>query len=234
MNSDLANLQGDLIQVGGVTCMVNTSMLAPSASRYNVAAGSSRAFSQNNRGIEIGADKATALPNGKVYVGGMLGTAKSDLNFGEGASGNIESRMVGAYATYMNDNGVYVDSVLKYSRLDNDLRFPTNLSRAVKGSYSANAYGADIEVGKHILLDKGWFVEPQLEISVTRTEGGRYTATNGLRVESADMDSLQSRIGSLFGRSLELSNGRMLSLTSKRRTSPSTLAAVMYRSTATS
>lgn len=176
-------------------------------SRYNIAAGSSRAFSQNNRGIEIGADKAISLLNGKFYVGGMLGTAKADLNFGEGASGNIDSRMVGAYATYMNDNGVYVDSVLKYSRLDNDLRFPTNLGRAVKGSYSANAYGADIEVGKHILLDKGWFVEPQLEITATRTEGGRYTATNGLRVESADMDSVQSRIGSLFGRSLELSNG---------------------------
>ena len=176
-------------------------------SRYNVAEHSSRAFSQNNSGIEIGADKAIGLASGKVYVGGMFGTAKSELNFGEGASGQIDSRMLGAYATYLNDNGVYVDSVIKYSRFDNDLKLPTNLGNAVKGSYSANGYGMDVEVGKHIKLKDGWFVEPQVELSATRTTGARYTASNGLRVESAAVDSLQSRVGSLFGRNLALSNG---------------------------
>ncbi len=176
-------------------------------SRYNVAEHSSRAFSQNNSGVEIGADKAIGLASGKVYVGGMFGTAKSELNFGEGASGQIDSRMLGAYATYLNDNGVYVDSVIKYSRFDNDLKLPTNLGNSVKGSYSANGYGVDVEAGKHITLKDGWFVEPQVELSATRTTGARYTASNGLRVESAAMDSLQSRIGSLFGRNLALSNG---------------------------
>lgn len=176
-------------------------------SRYNIAEHSSRAFSQNNSGVEIGADKAIGVASGKVYVGGMLGTAKSELNFGEGASGQIDSRMLGVYATYLNDNGVYVDSVLKYSRFDNDLKLPTNLGNAVKGSYSANGYGVDVEVGKHIQLKDGWFVEPQVELSATRTTGANYTASNGLRVDSAAMNSLQSRVGSLFGRSLELGNG---------------------------
>ncbi|WMI98141.1 autotransporter outer membrane beta-barrel domain-containing protein [Pseudomonas chlororaphis subsp. aurantiaca] len=176
-------------------------------SRYNIAEHSSRAFSQNNSGVEIGADKAIGLASGKVYVGGMLGTAKSELNFGEGATGQIDSRMLGVYATYLNDNGVYVDSVIKYSRFDNDLKLPTNLGNAVKGSYSANGYGVDVEVGKHIQLKDGWFVEPQVELSATRTTGANYTASNGLRVDSAAMDSLQSRVGSLFGRSLELGNG---------------------------
>lgn len=176
-------------------------------SRYNIAEHSSRAFSQNNSGVEIGADKAISLASGKVYVGGMLGTAKADLNFGEGASGQIDSRMLGAYATYLNDNGIYVDSVIKYSRFDNDLKLPTNLGNTVKGAYSANGYGVDVEAGKHIKLKDGWFVEPQVELSATRTTGARYTASNGLRVESAAMDSLQSRVGSLFGRHMALSNG---------------------------
>jgi outer membrane autotransporter protein len=176
-------------------------------SRYNIAEHSSRAFSQNNTGIEFGADKAIGLASGKVYVGGMIGTAKSELNFGEGASGQIDSRMLGVYATYLNDSGVYVDSVIKYSRFDNDLKLPTNLGNPVKGSYSANGYGVDVEAGKHIKLKDGWFVEPQVELTATRTTGARYTASNGLRVDSASMDSLQSRVGSLFGRSLELSNG---------------------------
>lgn len=107
-------------------------------SRFNIAEHSSRAFSQNNTGVEIGADKAIALATGKVYVGGMLGTAQSSLNFGDGASGKIDSKMVGAYATYLDDNGVYVNGVLKYARLDNDLKLPTNLRHIVKGSYATN------------------------------------------------------------------------------------------------
>jgi outer membrane autotransporter protein len=175
--------------------------------RFDVSEHSSRAYTQDISGVEIGADKAFALNSGKVYVGGMVGTAQSDLDFGEGASGNIDSKMFGVYATYLHDNGIYVDSVLKYSRFDNEIKMPSNLGQSVKGSYKTNGVGADIEVGKHIKLGNGWFVEPQLEITATRTQGASYTATNGLKVKSNDMDSLQSRVGSLFGRSLELSNG---------------------------
>lgn len=175
--------------------------------RYNVAAHSSRGFSQNNSGVEIGADKAVPMANGKVYVGGMFGTAQSSLNFGEGASGQIDSRMVGAYGTYLDDSGVYVNGVLKYARFDNDLKLPTNLGGKVKGSYATHGYGMDLEAGKHIALDHDWFVEPQVELSASRTQAARYTATNGLRVEAGAMNSLQSRVGSLFGRSLELGNG---------------------------
>ncbi|MEB0047314.1 MULTISPECIES: autotransporter outer membrane beta-barrel domain-containing protein [unclassified Pseudomonas] len=174
---------------------------------YNIFEGSSRAFSQNNSGVEIGADKAIALKSGKVYLGAMVGTAQSNLNFGEGASGEIDSKMAGVYATYLNDNGIYVDTVLKYSRFNSDVKMLTNLGSGVRGSYDANGYGMDVEVGKHIPLKDGWFVEPQVEITATRTEGGNYTASNGLRVNADDMDSLQNRVGSLFGRNLEFDNG---------------------------
>ncbi|MFK0090796.1 autotransporter outer membrane beta-barrel domain-containing protein [Pseudomonas sp. NPDC090755] len=175
--------------------------------RFELDEGSSRAFSQDVQGVEIGADKAIALSQGKLYLGGLLGTAKSDLDFGEGASGKIESKMVGGYATYIDDNGFYVDSVVKYSRFDNEVKTPTNLGSSVKGSYDTDGVGVDVEVGKRIQLKKGWFVEPQLGISATRIEGGGYTASNGLQVESDAVDSLQSRAGALLGRELELSGG---------------------------
>ncbi|MGZ7457695.1 autotransporter outer membrane beta-barrel domain-containing protein [Pseudomonas sp. Ma2-10] len=176
-------------------------------SRFNISENASRAFTQNNTGMEIGADKAIPLANGKVYVGGMVGTARSDLSFGEGASGVIDSKMVGAYATYLNDNGIYVDTVLKYSHFDTDIKAPTNLGHAVKGSYGSHGIGMDVEVGKHIALKDGWFVEPQLELTATRTQGDQYTASNGLQVDSLRVDSLQSRVGSLFGRGIELESG---------------------------
>lgn len=175
--------------------------------RFDISEQSSRSFTQDITGLEIGADKAFAVNNGKVYVGGMVGTARADLDFGEGASGAIDSRMFGVYATYLHDNGVYVDSVLKYSRFDNDIKTPSNLGESVKGSYNTNGIGADVEIGKRIALEDGWFVEPQLEVTATRTQGASYTASNGLRVRTDDLDSLQSRVGSLFGRSLQLGSG---------------------------
>ena len=46
-----------------------------------------------------------------------------------------------------------------------------------------------------------------LDLMVNEQLQLQYAASNGLRVKSDDLDSLQSRVGSLFGRSLELSNG---------------------------
>ncbi|PHN30727.1 autotransporter outer membrane beta-barrel domain-containing protein [Pseudomonas sp. ICMP 460] len=176
-------------------------------SKFNVGENASRAFTQNNTGVEVGADKAIALASGKVYVGGMVGAGRSDLNFGEGATGSIDSKMIGAYATYLNDNGIYVDSVLKYSHFDTDIKTPTNLGSSVKSSYGSHGIGMDVEVGKHIALKDGWFVEPQLELTATRTQGAQYTASNGLQVDAQRVNSLQSRVGSLLGRNLTLDNG---------------------------
>lgn len=175
--------------------------------RFEVAEGSSRAFTQNVTGMEVGVDKAFALGAGKLYVGGVVGGAHSTMNFGEGASGNVDSRMIGTYATYLHDSGVYVDTVAKYSRFDNEIKTPTNLGNPVKGAYTSHGVGMDVEIGRHIALEKGWFVEPQIEVTATHTTGGDYTASNGLRVDADDMNSLQSRVGSLFGRRMTLGNG---------------------------
>ncbi|WP_458375681.1 autotransporter outer membrane beta-barrel domain-containing protein [Pseudomonas pergaminensis] len=175
--------------------------------QVDVSENSSRAFHQNISGLEIGADKAIQLNAGKIYVGGMVGTAKSSLNFGEGASGEIDSKMVGAYATYVDDSGVYVDSALKFDRLNHKIKTPTNLGNSVKGSYDTSGTGVSIELGKHIVLDSGWYLEPQVALSTFRIQGASYTASNGLKVKTDDLNSLQSRIGSRFGRNIQLENG---------------------------
>jgi autotransporter family porin len=174
---------------------------------FKVDEKSSRAYDQNITGMEVGADKAIHVDSGKVYVGGMVGTARSDMNYGEGGTGDVKSQFGGVYATYIGDNGVYVDTVAKYSHFDNDIKTLSNTGEAVKGSYDTNGLGVDVEVGKHIKLKDGWFVEPQLEITATKTQGGKYTSSNGMRVKADDLDSLQSRVGGLFGRSIQMENG---------------------------
>jgi hypothetical protein len=57
--------------------------------------------------------------------------------------------------------GCTSDGALKYSRLDNEIDITSNLGDKVKARYKNHAVSADVQVGKHIDLGRGWFVEPQ-------------------------------------------------------------------------
>ncbi|WP_156115071.1 autotransporter outer membrane beta-barrel domain-containing protein [Pseudomonas sp. ML96] len=170
----------------------------------------SRAYDQNLSGVEIGADRAIALDQATLYVGGMVGASRSDMDFGERSSGDIESRMLGAYATYLRDDGWYVDNVIKYNRLDGDTKVISNVDESVKGDYSGNAVGVSVEVGKQIDLGDGWFVEPQAQLAATHLEGPQYTSSDGLKVKASDTDSVQGRLGVRGGRTMRLDSGMQL------------------------
>ncbi|KPG92974.1 transporter [Pseudomonas sp. RIT-PI-q] len=169
--------------------------------------GTSRAFDQHVNGMEIGADNALAFADGTLYVGGLLGQGQGRQQFGEASKGTIDSTTLGAYASYLDRSGLYVDGALKYSRLDNEIDITSNLGDKVKARYKNHAVSADVQVGKHIDLGRGWFVEPQAGLQMARISGGRYTASNGLDVEQEAMNSVQSRVGGMLGRDLELGNG---------------------------
>ncbi|NUU37705.1 autotransporter outer membrane beta-barrel domain-containing protein [Pseudomonas sp. C2B4] len=169
--------------------------------------GSSRAFQQQINGMEIGADKALPFADGTLYVGGLVGQGQGRQDFGEASKGTIDSMTLGGYASYLDRSGLYVDGALKYSRLDNDINITSNLGDKVKAHYKNHAVSADVQVGKHIDLGQGWFVEPQAGLQVARISEGRYTASNGLSVEQDAMMSVQSRVGGVVGRDLQLGKG---------------------------
>ncbi|MGF6090631.1 autotransporter outer membrane beta-barrel domain-containing protein [Pseudomonas sp. 18173] len=167
----------------------------------------SRALQQQVNGMEIGADKALPLADGTLYVGGLFGQGQGRQDFGEASKGKIDSLSVGAYASYLDHSGLYLDGALKYSRLDNDIDITSNLGEPVKAHYKTHAVSADVQIGQSIGLGQGWFVEPQAGLQMASVSGGSYTASNGLDVEQDSIKSLQSRVGGLFGRDVQLDNG---------------------------
>jgi outer membrane autotransporter protein len=169
--------------------------------------GASRAFDQQINGFEVGADKAMSFADGTLYVGALFGQGKGRQSFGEASKGTTDSTTLGGYASYLDRSGLYVDGTVKYSRLDNETKITSNLGNKVKAKFKNHAVTADVQVGKHIDLSQGWFVEPQAGLQVTRISGSRYAASNGLTVEQDAMLSVQSRIGGVVGRDLKLDNG---------------------------
>lgn len=169
--------------------------------------GASRAFDQQINGFEVGADKAMSFADGTLYVGALFGQGKGRQSFGEASKGTTDSTTLGGYASYLDRSGLYVDGTVKYSRLDNETKITSNLGNKVKAKFKNHAVTADVQVGKHIDLSQGWFVEPQAGLQVTRISGSRYAASNGLTVEQDAMLSVQSRIGGVVGRDMKLDNG---------------------------
>ncbi|TFH79210.1 MULTISPECIES: autotransporter outer membrane beta-barrel domain-containing protein [Pseudomonas] len=167
----------------------------------------SRAFQQQANGMEIGADTALPTASGTLYVGALFGQGQGRQDFGERSKGTIDSTTLGAYASYQDQSGLYVDGALKYSRLNNEIKITSNLGDPVKAHYDNHAVSAEAQIGKVIDLGRDWFVEPQVSVQVTRISGGRYTASNGLDVQQDAMTSVQSRVGAQFGRELQLDKG---------------------------
>ncbi|PJI50491.1 MAG: hypothetical protein CTR55_03925 [Pseudomonas sp.] len=175
--------------------------------KLNVDSGDSRAFEQNMSGAEVGADRAIEQSGGTLYVGGMLGIGHSDQDFGEHSSGDLDSRTVALYATYVREDGWYLDSVLKVDHLRGEVKVPTNLGSQVRGHYDSDAYGASVELGRTIQLGQGWFVEPQVQLAGAHLQGPQYTSSDGLEVDGDAVDSVQARAGGRAGRNWQLDSG---------------------------
>ncbi|MFJ3261697.1 autotransporter outer membrane beta-barrel domain-containing protein [Pseudomonas sp. NPDC086581] len=175
--------------------------------KLNVDSGDSRAFEQSLGGAEIGADRAFEQADGTLYVGGMLGAGHADQDFGEHSSGDLDSRSVGLYATYVREDGWYLDSVLKYDHLRGEVKVPTNTGGQVRGHYDSDAYGASVELGRTVQLGQGWFVEPQVQLAAAHLQGPQYTSSDDLQVDGDAVDSVQARAGGRAGRNWQLDSG---------------------------
>ena len=158
-------------------------------------------FKQSVYGVSVGYDRTV----GSWVLGGsfnaMLADQKThDTRFS--ATGDADSQGFNLYATYMGQSGGYADIVLTVDRYGQDIETRMLDGKRVKGSYSSMGYGVSGEIGKRFGLgaDGSFFVEPQAQLSWYRVQGKNFSLSNEMSVSQDDMDSLNGRLGFLFGR----------------------------------
>ena len=117
-------------------------------------------------GFQAGAD-LWANPSWHVglYVGELEG--RMDVNgFARGlpnyavGSNELRSQYLGAYATWKNDSGLYLDGVLQAGRH----RYTASTALGSAGSGKGDSLLASIEVGQGFRITPDWIVEPQLQL----------------------------------------------------------------------
>ena len=145
-------------------------------------------FKQNVHSLQVGADAAVT---DNLRVGGFVGRSQANVDFnGHYGDGKVRSNSVGLYAAYLADNGIYVDNIVKYSRLH------ANSDHTEKRHY--NAYTISSELGKRFSLANDWTITPQAQIAWT------HISSQG---NEDSLSSVYSRIGLRVAKGFALSNG---------------------------
>ena len=164
-------------------------------------------FKQNVHSLQVGADAAVT---DNLRVGGFVGRSQANVDFsGDYGDGKVRSNSVGLYAAYLADNGIYVDNIVKYSRLH------ANSDLTEKRHY--NAYTISSELGKRFNLVNDWTITPQAQLAWTHISS---------QENEDSLSSVYSRIGLRVAKGFALSNGWNLqpyaevnAITSKNRSS---------------
>ncbi|WP_418935524.1 autotransporter outer membrane beta-barrel domain-containing protein [Haemophilus sp.] len=164
-------------------------------------------FKQNVHSVQVGADAAVT---DNLRLGGFVGRSQANVDFnGDYGDGKVRSNSVGLYAAYLADNGIYVDNIVKYSRLH------ANSDLTEKRHY--NAYTISSELGKRFNLVNDWTITPQAQLTWTHISS---------QENEDSLSSVYSRIGLRVAKGFALSNGWNLqpyaevnAITSKNRSS---------------
>ena len=163
---------------------------------------SSQDSKQNVYGFEIGSDRLFRIDSGRVYLGGMVGSGRSDMDSNQQGSIDSKSVQAGAYATWMFDSGAYVDLVGRYFWFKHDYVFGRDDSQE-KADNRSTSFSADIEVGHKLMLSDGWFLGPQAELTWVRGSRHDLTTDAGTHIAFDRSNTLLGRAGLALGKEMK-------------------------------
>jgi outer membrane autotransporter protein len=177
---------------------------------YSVGSGAGQAYDHTQGGFSVGVDTPFAFDNGQLLAGALAGYSHSNLDFGFGSTGKVDSYYAGIYGTWLADDGFYVDGLVKVNRFDSTAGVVMSDGTGAVGNYDTYGIGGQIEIGRNFALQNNWFVEPFAQLAAMQAGGNDYTLDNGMQVENATMSSLVARIGGTVGVKYELENGAVV------------------------
>ncbi|WP_370860086.1 autotransporter outer membrane beta-barrel domain-containing protein [Phascolarctobacterium faecium] len=161
-------------------------------------------FSQDYTGFQGGIDKVQDYKGGKLYTGIAVNRIDSNAGYTVG-SGDLSSTGVGLYGSWLGSKGHYLDVIARGSKLTNDFKLVDLSGNAAKADYDTWAYGISAEYGyRQDLLNAGWFVEPQAELSLGHISRVDYTTSNGVSIRQDGVNSAIVRLGFLGGKEFSI------------------------------
>ena len=157
-------------------------------------------FSMSYTGYQFGVDKRLSedLP---VYLGLFMGVTEGSPHYRSG-DGNTRSSHAGLYSTWINDDGYYVDGVVKFNRLHNQFSVNDTQHNQVSGASASYGFSVSLEAGKKFTFPdnaSGFYLEPQLQMTAGYQDSSSLRASNGLNIGLSNYKSSLGRASVLAG-----------------------------------
>ena len=135
--------------------------------------------------VQAGADARV----GDWIVGGAFSYTDSSFDLRNG-DGDGELYSLAVYGTRMFESGAYVDFVGRYGYIKNDMK-----AGNMDVDFDSNAFGLSAEIGHRFAFVERGYIEPQLELSYGYAAGDEARASNGVKIDQDDFQTLVARAG---------------------------------------
>jgi len=157
-------------------------------------------FSLNYTGYQFGVDKRLSdeVP---VYLGLFMGATTGSPHYQSG-NGATRSSHFGLYSNWMNEEGFYIDGVVKFNRLKNQFSVNDTQQNRVAGSGVSSGFSLSLEAGKKFSFSdnaNGFYLEPQMQMTAGHQNGSSLRASNGLNIDLSNYKSVLGRASVLAG-----------------------------------
>lgn len=164
--------------------------------------GGNLGFENEYTSYELGYDKLVKQTEEKsCYQGVALSYTDGEAKYFKG-SGDNESKSIGFYRTEVGKKGDYLDLVVRFSDSDNKYSVYDTNSNKITGDTNNWGIALSAEAGRKNVLNDGWYVEPQAQITIGHLNGDSYKTNNGIYVEQDDIFSAVGRLGVNVGKEL--------------------------------
>lgn len=146
---------------------------------------------------------------GDWTVGGALlyGTSNNDYALG---SGSGKTAGLAVYGAKQFKDGRYLDVIGKVNRLKNDFTVRNTLGTTLSGDYRNTGSSLSVEYGKRIKKDNGLYIDPNVELTLSRLSGASFDARTNIsstvHTDSDAVNSVVGRIGVGIGKESQNSN----------------------------
>lgn len=166
------------------------------------------AYKLHQNGFELGGDVTTTFDSGNLVTGGFITLSDNRVIHARGGKSKVDSYGLGAYATWYENSGFYIDGVIKANRLESKLNAKMTNGDSTSGNWHQYGMSSALEAGFTFKPVEEIYIEPFIRTSGTYINAANVKLSNGMKANTGKPRSLTAEAGSRVGSQFTLGNTR--------------------------
>ena len=163
--------------------------------KSSVDTSSGAAYTLHQNGFELGGDMTTDAKTGSLVTGGFVTLSGNKVGHVRGGRSKVDSYGLGAYATWYDIRGFYVDGAVKASRLESNLSARMTNGGKTGGEWHQYGFSSAVEMGYGFSPINDLTVEPFIRVTGTHITSASLALSNGMKAETGKARSLTAEAG---------------------------------------